>query len=57
MYLEDITESWKAESSEKTEGTQFQDTSRRVSGVQPGLKKDHWYIVEIRWVYTCLKSK
>lgn len=30
MYLEDTTESWKAESLEKIKGMQSQDTSKRV---------------------------
>lgn len=31
MYLEDISESWKAETSEKIKGMQSQDTSKRAS--------------------------
>lgn len=31
MYLEDISESWKAETSENIKGTQSQDTSKRAS--------------------------
>lgn len=30
MYLEDITDSWKAEALEKIKGTQSQDASKRV---------------------------
>lgn len=31
VYLEDISESWKAEILEKMKGTQSQDTSKRAS--------------------------
>lgn len=38
MYLEDITDSWKAEALEKIKGTQSQDASKRVCYTR-GTKK------------------